>query len=145
MVPGSVKDKYTESEARAREWNVRTIFIFIILLFLIVISGKHFTLLDAILTQHEPFRTDFNGPLTQPGLVHISDNVTQIIPGKLFTQEQLQAGRMPLWNPRIFCGMPHMADLHSQVFSITDTPFLLFMPVDDALGAAALLKLILAG
>jgi len=108
-------------------------------------SGKHFTMLDSIITQHEPFRSDFNGPLRQPGLVHISDNVTQIIPSKLFTQEQLRAGRMPLWNPHIFCGMPHMADLHSQVFSITDTPFLFFMPVDSALGVAALLKLFLAG
>ena len=77
--------------------------------------------------------------------MHISDNVTQIIPGKLFTQRELREGRMPLWNPGIFCGMPHMADLHSQVFSITDTLFLLFMDVDDALGAAALLKVLLAG
>jgi len=137
--------KRVAGEIRSREWNLRVIFIFAVLILIAVISGRHFTLLDAILTQHEPFRTDFNGPLTQPGFVHISDNVTQIIPGKLFTQEELKAGRLPLWNPHIFCGMPHIADLHSQVFSITDTPFLLLMPVDDALGAAALLKLLLAG
>jgi hypothetical protein len=137
--------KRVAGERRSREWNLRTIFIFVVLILIVVISGRHFTLLDAIITQHEPFRTDFNGPLTQPGFVHISDNVTQIIPGKLFTQEELKAGRLPLWNPHIFCGMPHIADLHSQVFSITDTPFLLLMPVDDALGAAALLKLALAG
>ncbi len=144
MVPAPKKEKIAESESRARKWNLRILFIFIVLIFLLLVSGKHFTMLDSIITQHEPFRSDFNGPLTQPGLVHISDNVTQIIPGKIFTQEQIRDGRIPLWNPRIFCGMPHMADLHSQVFSITDTPFLIFMPVDDALGAAALLKLVLA-
>lgn len=138
-------EKRVDEEIRAREWNLRSIFIFVIVIFILVISGRHFTLLDAILTQHEPFRTDLAGPRTQPGLVHISDNVTQIIPGKVFTQNELKQGRLPLWNPRIFCGMPHAADLHSQVFSITDTPFLLFMSVDAALGAAALLKLVLAG
>ncbi len=139
------RKKSVRPEVRAREWNSRTVFLYIFLIFLLMVPGRHFTLLDSILTQHEPFRTEYNGPLTQPGLVHISDNVTQIIPGKLFTQKELKEGRIPLWNPEIFCGMPHMADLHSQVFSITDTPFLMLMDVDDALGAAALLKVLLAG
>jgi hypothetical protein len=33
-----------------------------------------------------------------------------------FTRSALVAGRLPLWDPYVYAGMPHMADLQTQVF-----------------------------
>ena len=43
-------------------------------------------------------------------------------PWKAFASEVLQSGRMPLWNPYAYCGMPFLANWQSAVFY----PFSLF-------------------
>ena len=37
------------------------------------------------------------------------DNVRQMLPYKQFTKESLQKGQIPLWNPSVFAGNPHIS------------------------------------
>lgn len=109
-------------------------------------GGGYLTGIDSYVPYVEPFASQF--PDARPGpwtFAVRKDSLTQTIPSKHFTQSELHAGRLPLWNPYIFCGTPHQADMYSQVFSITDTPFLYFMSVDAALTVASILKLLLLG
>ncbi len=110
----------------------------------VVAGGGYLTGIDSYVPSVQPFASQF--PDARPGPWLFSarmDGLAQTIPSKSFTQEELKAGRIPHWNPYIFCGTPHQADMYSQVFSITDTPFLYFMSVDAALTVASILKLLL--
>lgn len=37
-------------------------------------------------------------------------------PGRTFSNEEIKAGRFPLWNPYIFSGNPHLANFQSAIF-----------------------------
>jgi len=109
-------------------------------------GGGYLTGIDSYIPYVEPFASQFPDARPGPWLFSVrKDGLTQTIPSKHFTQEEIKAGRIPHWNPYIFCGTPHQADMYSQVFSITDTPFLYFMSVDAALTVASILKLLLLG
>jgi hypothetical protein len=112
-----------------------------------VLTGRaYLTSVDSFLPYVEPYASKFPDARTGPGTFACRrDGLLQTIPSKHFTQENLRNGRFPLWNPYIFCGTPHQADMYSQLFAVTDTPFLYFMSVDAALTVATLLKLLLLG
>ena len=126
------------------------ILILIILLLIpfhrVLTGHAYLTGTDSFLPYVEPYASKFPDARTGPGTFACRrDGLLQTIPSKYFTQQQLRAGRLPLWNPYIFCGTPHQADMYSQLFALTDTPFLFFLSVDAALTAATLLKLLLLG
>ncbi len=124
----------------------------IIILFILILIPFHrvitrhgyLTGIDSYLPYVEPFASAFPDAGAGPGTFACRrDGLLQTVPSKYFTQQQLKEGRLPLWNPYIFCGTPHQADMYSQVFAITDTPLLYFMSVDAALTVAAILKLLI--
>jgi hypothetical protein len=51
------------------------------------------------------------GPYELPGL-----DATVHYPWEVFTRAALAAGQLPLWNPYLFAGMPHAADVQTIVF-----------------------------
>ena len=112
----------------------------------VLTGGGYLTATDSYLPHIEPFASEFPDAGASPWIFAMrKDGLTQTIPSKRFTQEQLRDGRLPLWNPYIFCGTPHQADMYSQVFAPTDTPFLYIMSVDAALTVTTILKLLLLG
>ncbi len=55
-------------------------------------------------------------PMLQSGRVFCFRDIPRYFyPLKFFGASQLQQGRMPLWNPLLFCGMPFFANLQSAV------------------------------
>lgn len=112
----------------------------------VLTGGGYLTATDSYLPHIEPFASKFPDVGPSPSVFAMrKDGLTQTIPSKRFTREQLRDGRLPLWNPYIFCGTPHQADMYSQVFALTDTPFLYIMSVDAALTVTTILKLLLLG
>jgi hypothetical protein len=49
-------------------------------------------------------------------LPYHDDILTYVYPEKSFTLESLRAGRIPLWDPYLSCGIPHLANWQSAVF-----------------------------
>ena len=74
----------------------------------------------------------------------ISDPVVEMVPWLLFNREELGAGRLPVWNPYNACGVPHLANYQSSVFSPFSLPFYL-MRLKFALLLTAGCKLYLLG
>lgn len=74
----------------------------------------------------------------------LMDPVLQFQPWITLNRSELQAGRLPLWNPYAGCGVPHLANGQSAVFD----PFNLlihFGPMPAALAWVAALRLWFAG
>ena len=69
--------------------------------------------LDFLVSFYAPWQGQYPIPAKNPA---ISDVVNQIIPWKIFTISEWQAGRVPLWNPYNFSGTPHAANWQSAVF-----------------------------
>jgi len=72
------------------------------------------------------------------------DAAETYFPRRFFSQEEIRAGRIPLWNPGILCGAPHLADLQSAVFHPLN---LLLYSVDPrrAMGIFVAVHLLLGG
>ena len=56
------------------------------------------------------------------------DNYSLMIPGKIFIAQNLKEGRLPLWNPYIFSGVPLIHDINQSVLYFTSLIFVLFKP-----------------
>lgn len=74
----------------------------------------------------------------------VTDPVTQFLPWLMFNLDELAQGRVPLWNPYNGCGVPHLANFQSAVFSPFSVLFYAFS-LKFALLASAFLKLFMAG
>lgn len=74
----------------------------------------------------------------------IPDTVTQLYPWKYYTTHELKRGRLPMWNPYIFSGTPHLANYQTSVFSVT-TPIFFLLPFIDAWTLSILLQPLVAG
>jgi uncharacterized membrane protein YfhO len=72
------------------------------------------------------------------------DVITQILPWKKITIENLKQGHLPLWNPYQFSGNPHLANVQSAVFTPFNLLFFIF-PFLDAWSLLILLQPLLAG
>ena len=55
-----------------------------------------------------------------------TDQLRFFYPSRTFTSNELKNGFIPLWNPYIFAGNPHIANFQSSVFFPTTLLFLLF-------------------
>ncbi len=51
-----------------------------------------------------------------PRHAELGDLATQVYPWRLFAQRTLQEGRLPLWNPHLLLGTPHLANGQSALF-----------------------------
>ncbi|MBU4590561.1 MAG: hypothetical protein KKG01_06520, partial [Candidatus Omnitrophica bacterium] len=65
-------------------------------------------------------------------------------PLREFSVNQFRAGHIPLWNPYIHCGSPHLAELQTCVFYPLSTVYLLF-PFPQAFNYFVILHIFLAG
>ncbi len=74
----------------------------------------------------------------------LMDPVLQFQPWMELNRSELQAGRLPLWNPYAGCGVPHLANGQSAVFDPFNLP-IHFGPMPAALAWVAALRLWFAG
>ncbi|HEX2185865.1 MAG TPA: hypothetical protein VHN78_10210, partial [Chloroflexota bacterium] len=82
--------------------------------------------------------------LTVGGLVVIGyDTMTYMYPYRYFAAAALSEGRLPLWNPYIYFGVPFLANLQSAVFYPLHLIFLL-RPPTEAMNWSVALHLFLA-
>ncbi|NQT94996.1 MAG: hypothetical protein HQ572_00955, partial [Candidatus Omnitrophica bacterium] len=65
-------------------------------------------------------------------------------PTRNFVAQELQAGRIPLWNPYIFCGIPLLANIHSSVFYPLSVIYY-FMDVAKGLSLFIIFHIFLSG
>jgi len=72
------------------------------------------------------------------------DEVAAFYPWRTFTVEMVRKGEIPLWNPYVMLGAPHLANYQSTVFDPLCAVFY-FMPIKTALGVSAMMKLFLCG
>jgi hypothetical protein len=73
-----------------------------------------------------------------------SDTVVQMLPWLNFQRDELRQGRVPLWNPYAFAGVPHLANGQSAVFFPLNWLYYVFdLPFGLLIGA--FLKLYMAG
>ncbi len=72
------------------------------------------------------------------------DNVRQMLPYKQFTKASLSKGNIPLWNPNIFAGSPHIAMLQPAFF-YPSTLFDALLPLDISWTILVILQPIIAG
>ena len=78
------------------------------------------------------------------GLVVIGyDTMAYMYPYRVFAAEALRQGRVPLWNPWIFFGVPFLANLQSAVFYPLHALFLV-LPGPFAMNASVVLHFFLA-
>lgn len=83
----------------------------------------------------------FWGPVKNDAM---PDIIGQIYPWKYFTIKELQEGRIPLWNPYVFSGNPHLANYQSAVLSPFNLLFFV-LPFIDAWSLLILLQPLIAG
>lgn len=74
----------------------------------------------------------------------MSDALLLSVPWWAWNAEQLRDGRLPLWNPFIFCGYPHLALIQSNALYPLSLPFNLLSPV-RGIGMSLALHVALAG
>ncbi|MAE70354.1 MAG: hypothetical protein CME06_07795 [Gemmatimonadetes bacterium] len=73
-----------------------------------------------------------------------TDGTLTFYPRRLFARSELLAGRVPLWNPWNFAGLPFQADPHTALFYPPNLLYLLIEP-HEAMAWLAWLQLFLAG
>jgi hypothetical protein len=102
--------------------------------------GKGLVPVDGI-TAYEPWRSELGRSVSNPLL---ADQFLELIPQQQFLHDHIVRGDLPLWNPDLACGLPHVASMQSAPFFPIN---LLLAPLDPfaSRGLAALVKLFLAG
>ncbi len=81
---------------------------------------------------------------SRPSNPLMTDALFLTYPARVHGGEELRAGRIPFWNPRIFCGYPHLAHIQNNTLYPLAAVFDLVDPV-GGMGYAIALHLALAG
>jgi hypothetical protein len=84
------------------------------------------------------------GPLRPRSNPLASDSLLLTLPARAYNHEMLREGRLPFWNPRVFCGYPHLALIQNGALYPLTLPFDLVDPL-AGIGYATWLHLTLAG
>lgn len=72
------------------------------------------------------------------------DNVRQMLPYRSFSKEAVMSGSVPLWNPNIFAGSPHIAMLQPAFF-YPGTLLDILLPLEYAWTIMVLIQPVIAG
>ena len=82
-------------------------------------------------------------PMIFQGKVSVfGDNYSLMVPGKIFIAQNLLEGRLPLWNPYLFSGVPLIHDVNQSVLYFTSLIFVLF-PAAIATNLSVIIHVIL--
>ena len=116
------------------------LFAIVILLHQSLVLGKGLVPADGI-TRFEPWRSAIGESVSNRLL---ADQYLELIPQEHFFHDRIVRGSLPLWNPFLACGIPHVASMASASFFPLR---LLVAPLDPfaARGLFALIKLFLTG
>ncbi len=74
----------------------------------------------------------------------MNDVLILTLPGRVYNHQMLRAGRIPFWNPYVFCGYPHLALIQNNALYPLSAPFDWLEPL-AGIGWSIWLHLALAG
>jgi len=84
---------------------------------------------DMLIAQYVPWKYEailgFN-PGSYPNKAQYFDVLQQLFPWKQLVVDQIQSGKVPLWNPYNFSGAPLLANIQSAVFNPIQSYFFLY-------------------
>jgi Bacterial membrane protein YfhO len=107
----------------------------------LLLTGRVLLPLDpATVAPWSELRTDARGPSNPLAL----DGLVLTLPARLYNHAMLRSGRIPFWNPHVFCGYPHFALIQNNVLYPLSLPFDLVDPA-AGIGYSLCLHLGLAG
>ncbi|MBF8297602.1 MAG: hypothetical protein HW395_259 [candidate division NC10 bacterium] len=116
----------------------------LLLVFFLTPIIRHEVLSPAdLLLKSEPWRQTV-APDFEPANSLLSDYVYQYRPWRPFSTASIQAGRVPLWNPHSYAGVPFLGNGESAVFYPLNLLFLVF-PEATAVLLWAMMRLFIAG
>lgn len=105
------------------------LFVFITLLFFNPILKGHIPFPgDLLIGEYAPYNSysyHEYAPGAYPNKAQNFDVIRLIYPAKFFSIETIKQGQIPLWNPHIFSGNPHIASLQSGTFYPLNVAFLI--------------------
>ena len=105
--------------------------------------GHCFTAAD-ILFMVDPWKTYKPPGLDAPQNKLHGDEVTAFYPWRTLTVEMVRKGQVPLWNPYVLLGAPHLANYQTTIFDPLNA-ISYVLPLKMALNVTAVLKLFLCG
>lgn len=73
------------------------------------LTGQRILLPTEVLSVRGIYAPEFQAPPPGPRGTLLSDLVVQLEPLRVFAAAEVRAGRMPLWNPYLYCGSPLLA------------------------------------
>ncbi len=94
---------------RADLWILFLLFILVVWTFRLVIIGTHEPIMSS-LRDFEPWRSQMTAEDARRDESFADDPTTQTYPWAVYAHEHLQKGDFPLWNTRMFCGTPFIAN-----------------------------------
>ena len=107
----------------------------------LLLTGRVLLPLDpATVAPWSELRRDASGPSNPLAL----DGLVLTLPARLYNHSMLRSGRIPFWNPHVFCGYPHFALIQNNVLYPLSLPFDLADPA-AGIGYSLCLHLGLAG
>src|SRR6185295_2989400 len=107
----------------------------------LLFTGRVLLPLDpATVAPWSELRRDASGPSNPLAL----DGLVLTLPARLYNHAMLRSGRIPFWNPHVFCGYPHFALIQNNVLYPLSLPFDLADPA-AGIGYSLCLHLGLAG
>jgi hypothetical protein len=116
---------------RTRDLLAAIFLVLVVLLFFREVLFGGDTLVTSNMSRWLPWRASASiEDLRRPGFR--DDAAETYFPRRYLSWMELHAGRIPLWNPYILCGTPHLADFQSAVFH----PVNLLLNAFDPLWAA---------
>lgn len=78
-------------------------------------------------------------------VLFFGDTLTQRVPGLVFWKQQVLSGQLPLWNPYLFAGNPHFADLSTNTLSPFNLIFLFPLHPLTSLSILTILLVLMSG
>ena len=109
----------------------------------VVFLGHSFTAAD-MLFMLDPWKSYAPADFVEPNNILHCDEVAAFYPWRTFTVDMVRKGEIPLWNPYVLLGGPHLANYQTTIFDPFSAVFY-FMPIKTALGISAMMKLCFCG
>ena len=128
---------------RADLWWLIVFLLLILWTFRLVIIGTHEPIMNS-LRDFEPWRSELTAADATRHESFAADPTTQTYPWTVYAHENLQKGDFPLWNTRMFCGTPFIANRLTGLFDpLILLPVWLLPPI-SALGVFYFIHYLLA-
>lgn len=114
-MPDAMRDGEHPKFTRADLWWLIVLLLLVVWTFRLVIIGTHEPIMNS-LRDFEPWRGELTAADATRPESFAADPTTQTYPWTVYAHEHLRKGDFPLWNTRMFCGTPFVANRLTGLF-----------------------------